>query len=117
MDRLILVGMLALAVLIVGDRLWPRSTPETAATAATDPAAATAAANADPSAAAANAGTAPAAASAPANSIAVLPFVNMSGEADNEYFSDGISEEILNVLAGSGELQVAARTSSFSFKG
>ncbi|WP_158637125.1 hypothetical protein [Arenimonas daejeonensis] len=47
----------------------------------------------------------------------MLPFVNMSGEADNEYFSDGISEEILNVLAGAGELQVAARTSSFSFKG
>ena len=51
------------------------------------------------------------------NSIAVLPFVNMSGEAANEYFSDGISEEILNVLAGTPELQVAARTSSFAFKG
>ncbi len=51
------------------------------------------------------------------NSIAVLPFVNMSGDAANEYFSDGISEEILNVLAGAPELQVAARTSSFSFKG
>ncbi len=51
------------------------------------------------------------------NSIAVLPFVNMSGEADNEYFSDGISEEILNVLAGTPDLKVAARTSSFSFKG
>jgi TolB-like protein len=51
------------------------------------------------------------------NSIAVLPFVNMSGDPDNEYFSDGVSEEILNVLAGTPELQVAARTSSFSFKG
>jgi len=51
------------------------------------------------------------------NSIAVLPFVNMSGERDNEYFSDGISEEILNVLAQIPKLQVAARTSSFSFKG
>ena len=51
------------------------------------------------------------------NTIGVLPFVNMSGEAANEYFSDGISEEILNVLAGSPELQVAARTSSFAFKG
>jgi len=50
-------------------------------------------------------------------SIAVLPFVNMSGDPDNEYFSDGISEEILNVLAGTPELRVAARTSSFSFKG
>jgi len=52
-----------------------------------------------------------------AKSIAVLPFVNMSGDKDNEYFSDGISEEILNVLAGTPGLHVAARTSSFSFKG
>ena len=50
-------------------------------------------------------------------SIAVLPFVNMSGEADNEYFSDGISEEILNVLARTPDLRVAARTSSFAYKG
>jgi TolB-like protein/Flp pilus assembly protein TadD len=59
----------------------------------------------------------PPAASASANSIAVLPFVNMSGDPANEYFSDGISEEILNVLARTPELQVAARTSSFAFKG
>jgi TolB-like protein len=52
-----------------------------------------------------------------ANSIAVLPFVNMSRDEENEYFSDGISEEILNSLAQIPELQVAARTSSFSFKG
>ena len=50
-------------------------------------------------------------------SIAVLPFSNMSGDVANDYFSDGISEEILNVLASTPELQVAARTSSFSFKG
>jgi TolB-like protein/Flp pilus assembly protein TadD len=54
---------------------------------------------------------------ADARTIAVLPFVNMSGDETNEYFSDGISEEILNVLAGQPELQVAARTSSFAFKG
>ena len=52
-----------------------------------------------------------------ARSLAVLPFVNMSGDAANEYFSDGISEEILNILARTPELHVAARTSSFSFKG
>jgi len=52
-----------------------------------------------------------------AHSLAVLPFVNMSGDAANEYFSDGISEEILNVLARTPELRVVARTSSFSFKG
>ncbi len=51
-----------------------------------------------------------------ARSIAVLPFVNMSGDPANEYFSDGISEEILNVLARVPDLSVAARTSSFQFK-
>ena len=50
-------------------------------------------------------------------SIAVLPFTNMSSDADNEYFSDGISEELLNVLARIEGLQVAARTSSFAYKG
>ncbi len=50
-------------------------------------------------------------------SIAVLPFVNMSGNADNEYFSDGLSEELLNLLAKVNGLKVAARTSSFKFKG
>jgi TolB-like protein len=50
-------------------------------------------------------------------SIAVLPFVNMSTDAENEFFSDGISEEILNVLASIPDLKVAARTSAFAFKG
>ncbi len=50
-------------------------------------------------------------------SIAVLPFVNMSEEKANEYFSDGISEELLNLLTKVPQLKVAARTSSFSFKG
>lgn len=50
-------------------------------------------------------------------SIAVLPFVNMSSDAEQEYFSDGISEELLNLLAKIPNLQVAARTSSFQFKG
>ena len=50
-------------------------------------------------------------------SIAVLPFVNMSGEAENEFFSDGLSEEILNSLARIDGMQVVGRTSSFQFKG
>jgi TolB-like protein/Tfp pilus assembly protein PilF len=50
-------------------------------------------------------------------SIAVLPFVNTSADPENEFFSDGVSEEILNVLARVPELKVAARTSSFSYKG
>jgi TolB-like protein len=49
-------------------------------------------------------------------SIAVLPFVNMSDDESNEYFSDGLSEELLNLLAQISDLHVAARTSSFSFK-
>jgi serine/threonine-protein kinase len=50
-------------------------------------------------------------------SIAVLPFANMSRDADDEYFSDGLAEEILNVLAQIPGLKVTARTSSFAFRG
>ena len=50
-------------------------------------------------------------------SVAVLPFVNMSADKDQDYFSDGISEEILNALAQVKDLKVAGRTSSFQFKG
>jgi len=53
----------------------------------------------------------------PPNSIAVLPFINMSDDPGNEYFSDGISEELLNMLAKIPELRVIARTSSFAYKG
>jgi serine/threonine-protein kinase len=51
------------------------------------------------------------------NSIAVLPFANMSSDREQEYFSDGISEEIINMLAQVPGLKVSGRTSSFSFKG
>lgn len=51
------------------------------------------------------------------HSIAVLPFVNMSGDPKQDYFSDGLSEELLNSLVAIPDLQVAARTSSFTFKG
>jgi TolB-like protein len=50
-------------------------------------------------------------------SIAVLPFVNMSGDEENEYFSDGLTEELLNALAKINDLKVTGRTSSFAFKG
>jgi TolB-like protein/Tfp pilus assembly protein PilF len=50
-------------------------------------------------------------------SIAVLPFINMSDDAGNEYFSEGLSEELLNLLVKIPEMRVAARTSSFSYKG
>jgi TolB-like protein len=60
---------------------------------------------------------APVAAEVSPKSVAVLPFVNMSGDPKNEFFSDGITEEILNALAQIPDLKVAARTSAFAFKG
>ncbi|MEE8305192.1 MAG: guanylate cyclase, partial [Candidatus Tectomicrobia bacterium] len=54
---------------------------------------------------------------APQQSIAVLPFVNVSDDASNEYFSDGISEELLNLLTKIPELRVISRSSAFSYKG
>jgi serine/threonine protein kinase/tetratricopeptide (TPR) repeat protein len=53
----------------------------------------------------------------PRKSIAVLPLTNMSADPENEYFSDGMTEEIINVLAKVPGMQVASRTSSFAFKG
>jgi TolB-like protein len=97
LDRLIMSGLgLAILVLLV-DRYLPRERPDTRP----------AAHSPQPGAGAA----------LPSRSIAVLPFVNMSNDPGNEYFSDGISEEILNTLAHVDGLHVAARTSSFRFKG
>ena len=61
--------------------------------------------------------TAAVAAAGSGASIAVLPFVNMSADAENEFFSDGISEELLNVLVRVEGIGVASRTSSFAYKG
>jgi TolB-like protein len=60
---------------------------------------------------------APAATASAAPSVAVLPFVNMSSDPEQEYFSDGLSEELLNQLAKVPELRLIGRTSSFAFKG
>jgi TolB-like protein len=109
MDRVLIVVMaLALAFFAV-DRfvLSPASAPVTAAGPVTD-ATVDAAAATDP-------GSAPGAVDP--KSIAVLAFANMSADADNEYFSDGVAEEILNALAKIDGLKVAGRTSSFYFKG
>jgi adenylate cyclase len=57
------------------------------------------------------------AAAQPDKSIAVLPFANMSSDPENEFFSDGISEELINLLTKLPQLRVSSRTSSFSFKG
>ena len=105
----IIISLLVLAIgLFAFDRFVPRRVePAAASGEAQTPAVPGASA---PSAASA----APAASD---NSIAVLPFVNMSSDKEQEYFSDGISEELLNLLAKIPQLQVTARTSSFAFKG
>src|ERR1700677_1564395 len=59
----------------------------------------------------------PAAFTPPLHSVAVLPFTNLSGDPTQDYFSDGVSEELINALSHVEALQVSARTSSFSFKG
>jgi TolB-like protein/Flp pilus assembly protein TadD len=104
------VAVLALAALIYlfADKLWSAKHPAPAAPGT--PSEATASPSGTPFAA-------PAAFKPPPHSVAVLPFVNMSGDKEQEYFSDGLTEEILNSLARISELQVSARTSAFSFKG
>jgi TolB-like protein len=102
LDR-VLVGMIALLIVVlVANRWWP-TVSERADSAVVR---------------AASAGAAkPASGAQSEKSVAVLPFVNLSSDPEQEYFSDGLSEEILNQLAQIAELRVTARTSSFSFKG
>jgi len=98
---LIVVGLLVVAIAVVAlERFIPRTAPIPAATDA-----------------ASGASPAKAPVQAAAKSIAVLPFVNISGDTANEYFADGLSEELLNLLAKIPDLRVAARTSAFKFKG
>ena len=98
---LIVVGLLVIAIVVVAvERFIPRTAPIPAA-----------------SDAASGASSAEAPVQAAAKSIAVLPFVNISGDTGNEYFADGLSEELLNLLAKIPDLRVAARTSAFKFKG
>jgi adenylate cyclase len=113
MDRLIFAGVLALIAVIAADRYWPRS--PTAEGEAASMLAANGSTTRAPAPAAAGNKVAPVVPDP--NSIAVLPFVNMSADKENEYFSDGISEELLNALVRVDGLQVASRTSSFAYKG
>ena len=103
MDRMIVAGLVAVIALMAIERIWfaqPDAPAETAAAATSTVAA-------------------PAQVVATVNpkSIAVLAFANMSADKENEYFSDGVAEEILNALAQVRDLKVAGRTSSFYFKG
>jgi TolB-like protein/Flp pilus assembly protein TadD len=97
---LIAVIAAALAYIVV-DKVW-RAKPASVAITEVTPA---------------SAAGAPPAFAPPPHSIAVLPFVNMSGDPKQDYFSDGLSEELLNSLTTIPDLHVAARTSSFFFKG
>jgi len=107
-DRLIIVGLIIVVLLLIADRLLFMLPVQEVA----QPAQST---GAEPVAESQSAETR--ADEAQEKSIAVLPFVNMSGDEDNEYFSDGLTEELLNLLAKVDELRVSSRTSSFSFKG
>ncbi len=109
MDRLMMLGLLAVVAIVVADRFWPASAPRDDAAAEQ-----TARASAD---SAADSAVPVATSTPPAKSIAVLPFADLSPDGDHEYFSDGMSEEILNALAQVRDLKVAGRTSSFHFKG
>jgi serine/threonine protein kinase/tetratricopeptide (TPR) repeat protein len=93
------IFVIVLAILLIGRTRRPPESAGAAETRASGGTASTAAADVNP------------------RSIAVLPFVDMSQGKDQEYFSDGVAEELLNLLSKVPELRVAARTSSFSFKG
>jgi TolB-like protein len=109
-DRLILVGALLVIVVLVVERAWFAGGDRPAAEAPT-------VSRADESAAPAPVMPAGATAiAAPEKSIAVLPFADFSPARDQEWFADGLAEEILNALARTPDLLVAARTSSFRYK-
>lgn len=108
LNILVVILLVAAIGLVVADRLIPHgkgaadsSQVTSGGTAASGPAAS----------------PPPTAGGASVASIAVLPFVNMSDDKENEYFSDGLTEELLNVLANVSGLRVIARTSSFAYKG
>jgi adenylate cyclase len=108
--NIVIIVMLALAIgLVVLDRLVPRHAPvaETVVVEET----------VEPPPASPSQIAGARFAPAPDRSIAVLPFADMSPDKDQEYLSDGLSEELLNLLAKIPELRVASRTSAFSFKG
>ena len=118
-DRLIIAGLVAVVALFAADRFWlgegDEGKPGSEYSSGTESVATSATSRpelySDPGF--------PTAASSPAaqKSIAVLAFANLSEDAGNEHFADGISEELLNVLAKVPQLKVAARTSAFHFKG
>ena len=116
LDRLVIIVLLLAVGMLLFERFWVKPASEPAAitdqTAQAPPAVTPA-----PALDSASKEEESALATNDEPSVAVLPFVNMSSDPEQEYFSDGISEEILNVLTRIPNLKVAARTSSFQFKG
>lgn len=111
-DYAMLAGVVLVAALFIAERALP-PTPSAASSSIVDPEAQ--AAGTEP--VSARAPSAPAQEDPPpAASIAVLPFTDLSPDGDQQYFSDGVAEEILNVLARIDGLKVASRTSSFQFR-
>jgi TolB-like protein len=114
MEKLILAGIVGIALLIAADRLWPGAEGQGSGPPTAD---GTSPQRTAPGAASEPAVIEPGSISAAApNSIAVLPFADLSPEGDQAWFADGISEEILNVLVAVDGLTVASRTSSFQFR-
>jgi len=107
-DRLIIAGLIVVVLVLLADRLLltssSRSEPQQAESENSQP---------EPASVPPENPTV----DVEKKSIAVLPFVNMSGDEENEYFSDGLTEELLNLLAKVDDLRVSSRTSSFAFKG
>ena len=113
-DKLILLGMVVVVAVIVADRFLFKESGQDGPALPVEQAVATAT---DTPATQPVTAVMAEAEQPEASGIAVLPFVNMSPDPENAYFADGISEELLNILAGIDGLKVASRTSAFSFKG
>jgi TolB-like protein len=116
LDRVIIVFLALAVVVLLADRFFQ---PEPAGPGKPEPAAVVQHSPAPQKTGADSTSNPPAGAAGhqDGRSVAVLPFVNMSGDEEQEYFSDGISEELLNVLVRVEGLRVPSRTSSFTFKG
>jgi len=111
-NRITILLLILTILVVVADRLIPESVPERATQVLAQPAIQSVQQSVHQSGS-----TITSANTVDNKSIAVLPFLNMSGDEENEYFSDGLSEELLNSLVAIKELKVTGRTSSFAFKG
>jgi len=113
LDKLTVVLLVVVGLMVIADRLIPESSNSKEPIASeVEPASSVESSLVNESLSVVEPSTAPT-----ITSLAVMPFANMSADPDNEYFSDGISEELLNLLVQVDGLRVPSRTSSFAFKG